>query len=147
MTRRLRLIAWALAAAFGIGVLTPTAAYASRRGRRNTALALGAAGLYGAATSNWWLATLGLGSGVYLYTHAGRDRRHRRRYSRHVYYPVKRGRYYYVPRRYRGRRVAYYTPRRYYAPRSRVAGYRTERRWTPSGRSHGRKMVGRRHHR
>lgn len=146
MTRKLRLIAWALAAAFGIGVLTPTAARASRKGRRNTALALGAAGLYGVATKKWWLAALGLGSGVYLYTHAGHDRHRRRRYARHVYYPARYGRYYYVPRRYRGRRVVYYTPRRYYyAPRSRVAGFRTERRWVHSGWSHGRKTGWRRH--
>ena len=107
MTTRARTLVLVLAATLLAAMLPPSAANASREGRRNTAYALGALGLYGLATKKWWLAAAGLGGGVYLYTQA--DRHHHRR--RYYYRPQRRGRYYYVPRYYRGERVEYYRRR------------------------------------
>lgn len=101
MTIRAQSLVVVLTAALLTAVLPPSAAHASRQGRRNTALAVGAVGLYGLATKKPLLAAAGLGAGAYLYTQA--DRHHHR--HRYYYRPRRHGRYYYVPRYYHGERV------------------------------------------
>lgn len=104
MTRTARPLLVLLMATLLMAVVPPSAAHASRRGRKNTALAVGALGLYGLASHKPLLAAAGLGAGIYLYTQA--DKHHRR--HRYFYRPRRQGRYYSVPRYYHGERVMYY---------------------------------------
>ena len=67
MTQKLRLTAFALAAAIGLTVTAPLAAEASSKGERNTAIAAGAVGVYGIVKKKPLLAGLGTGVGIYSY--------------------------------------------------------------------------------
>lgn len=67
MTQKLRLGAMALVTAIGLSVTAPLAAEAGSKGRRNTAIAAGAVGVYGIVKKKPLLAGLGTGVGVYSY--------------------------------------------------------------------------------
>lgn len=82
MRNRARATSLALAASIGLGLFAPTAASASKEGHRNTALILGAVGIYGLAKEKPLIAGLGLGGAAYAYSESRRDDRHRHRYCR-----------------------------------------------------------------
>jgi len=82
MKRSIQLTATALLAAVGVGMASPLAAEAGSKGKRNTAIALGAVGLYGVAKKKPVIAGLGVGGALYSYVHSRRDRRNERRRGR-----------------------------------------------------------------
>lgn len=93
--RHIRCAALSLAACLSAGMALP--AQASREGRRNTAIALGAVGAYGIIKKNPTIAGLGTAGALYSYTASlkrDRHRRRRRRNRRVVYYPAYQDRYY-----------------------------------------------------
>lgn len=112
MTKRLRIATWALIGALGVGLLAPTAAEAGSRGRRNTAIALGAVGLYGVIKKKPLIAGLGLGGAAYSYISSRNARKRELRRERRRRYYGGRRRYY--PASYRGRRVYSRSYRRCY---------------------------------
>jgi len=86
VTKQLRIAALALAGAIGLGILAPTAAHAGSTGRRNTAIALAAVGIYGIAKKNPLVAGLGMGGAAYSYASSLRARDKERRRARHRRY-------------------------------------------------------------
>lgn len=118
MTKRLRIVAFAVLGALGLGFVAPTAAEAGSRGRRNTAIALGAVSLYGIATRKPLIAGLGAGGAIYSYVSSRNARRRelrrerRRRYARRYYRSARYAPRYYGRRSYRT--VSYVPVRRTY---------------------------------
>lgn len=99
--RTVRLAALALAGMLGVGMLAPSAAEAGSKGKRNTALVLGAVGVYGIVKKQPLVAGLGLAGAGYSYASSLRDRDRERRRDR---WRRNRGGYYgggYGPRYYR----------------------------------------------
>jgi hypothetical protein len=79
MNCRLRMMALALAAGLGLTIVPAGTAFASRAGRRNTAIGLGALAVYGVATKKPLVAGLAGGGAVYSYMRSRQGRHHRRR--------------------------------------------------------------------
>jgi hypothetical protein len=95
MTQKIRITAIAVVAALGLSVTAPMAAEAGSKGRRNTAIAAGAVGVYGIIKKKPVLAGLGTGVGVYSYMksrEAAKKERNRR--VRRVRYVRRGGRVY-----------------------------------------------------
>jgi hypothetical protein len=89
MTKQIRLTALALISAIGVGFLAPAAAQAGSKGRRNTAIALGAVAVYGIVKKKPLVAGLAGGGAIYSYMRsreAARKERNRRRYRSRAYY-------------------------------------------------------------
>ena len=107
-----------LAVVMGAGIAAP--AHASREGRRNTAIALGAVAAYGVVKKNPTIAGLGTAGALYSYTASLKKDRHRRR-------------------RWRNRRVVYVPVREHYYHGGYYRGD-GEGRGVPPGWSHGRKV-------
>lgn len=83
MKPSIRLTAATLLAAVGLTLGTPLAAHAGSKGRRNTAIAAGAVGLYGIVKKKPLIA--GAGTGVALYSYmksreSAKKERNRRKY-------------------------------------------------------------------
>ena len=89
MTKRVRMSALALTGAIGLTLVAPTAAYAGKSGRRNTALALGAIAAYGVIKKKPAIAGLAGAGAIYSYVRSNQSDRKRRRNRR-----GRRGRYY-----------------------------------------------------
>ena len=95
MTRGIRLTATAVLAAIGVGLAAPHAAEAGSKGRRNTAIGLGAVAVYGIVKKKPVIAGLAGGGAIYSYVRsrqaakkerARRQARQRARYRRVNYY-------------------------------------------------------------
>jgi hypothetical protein len=94
MTKQIRMTAVALLGAIGLTFAVPTAAHASKQGKRNTALALGAVAAYGLIKKKPLIAGLAGAGAVYSWIQSNksdngdRDRRRarNRRYGRRAYY-------------------------------------------------------------
>ena len=136
MRNTIRLTAFTVATVLGGGLLGPAAAHASWKGKRNTAYALGALGVYGLVTKKPLIGALGLGGGVYQYLRANKERKKERDRNRRRALAFRRYRTYHAPTRVTR---SYYAPRRSYRTSSRVSGYRSTHR-TPPGWSRGRKV-------
>ena len=67
MTKQARMMTLALAGALGVGALAPAPASASSEGRRNTALVLGGAAVYGIVKKNPTIAGVAGAGAVYSY--------------------------------------------------------------------------------
>ena len=81
MTKKLRVAVFALLGALGLGVVAPTAAQAGSSGRRNTALILGGAAIYGAVKRKPEIA-IGAGLGAaYAYSRYRDARRYEDRWD------------------------------------------------------------------
>jgi hypothetical protein len=135
--KTMRITAFALVTAVGAGLLSPVAAHASWKGKRNTAYALGALGVYGLATKKPLIGALGLGGGIYQYLQANKERKRERDRDRRRALAFRRYRTYAAQRRVTRR---YSTPRRSY---SRVSGYRStynRAHAAPPGWSRGKKV-------
>jgi len=65
--KQIRMTAITLLAALGVSLAAPNVAEAGSKGRRNTAIAAGAVGVYGIVKKKPVLAGLGTGVGVYSY--------------------------------------------------------------------------------
>jgi hypothetical protein len=134
--KTIRLTAFALMTAVGAGLLSPVAAHASWKGKRNTAYALGAVGVYGLATKKPLIGALGLGGGIYQYLQANKEKRRERDRDRRRALAWRR----YRSTSARQRVTRRYTPRRSY---SRVSGYRSaysRGHAVPPGWSRGKKV-------
>lgn len=129
MTKRLRITALAVIGALGLGLMAPTAAHAGSKGRRNTAIALGAVALYGIVKKKPVIAGVGAAGAVYSYISSRNARKKELRRERYRRY-ARRGYYGGGRRRYGGRR--------YYGGGYRQASYYGGRRH-PHGWSRGRK--------
>ena len=104
MTNKIRLTALAVLTAVGLSVVPARAAYAGSKGKRNTAIGLGAVAVYGVVKKKPLIAGLAGGGALYSYTQSRRDRDREKRRARARRY--QRSRY---------RRVSYYrNGRRYY---------------------------------
>ena len=92
MTKRTRLTALTLGGTLGMLLLLPGTAFASRTGRRNTAIALGAVAAYGVVKKNPAIAGVAGAGAIYSYVKSQQGDRHprRRRYARRVYCPPAR---------------------------------------------------------
>jgi len=88
MKRSWRLTALGLLAAIGLSLAPATMAEAGYKGRRNTAIAAGAVGLYGIIAKKPLVAGLGTGVAVYSYMSARKalKKERRRRAYKRVYY-------------------------------------------------------------
>lgn len=117
MSRTLRLTSLALLGAIGVGLIAPAAAQAGSKGRRNTALLLGAVTAYGIVKKKPAIAGVAGAGAIYSYLQsrkAAKRERDRDRYSyRRRGYRSSYGR--------RGYRSAYYQP---YRDRGRYRSYR-----------------------
>lgn len=92
MTKQIRLIAMTLLTAVGLSITAPQVAEAGSKGRRNTAIGLGAVAVYGVVKKKPLIAGLAGGGAIYSYMRsrqAAKDERSRRlararsyRYSR-----------------------------------------------------------------
>lgn len=92
MTKTIRATALGLLAAIGLTLGATQAAEASSKGRRNTAIAAGAVGIYGLVKKKPILAGAGLGVAGYSYASSLRKRdqeRRRARYRRHYRRPAR----------------------------------------------------------
>ena len=67
MTKQLRMAAVALMGAIGLSLVSPTAAHASKSGKRNTAIALGAVAAYGLIKKKPLIAGLAGAGAVYTW--------------------------------------------------------------------------------
>lgn len=89
MTQKIKMTAVALLATIGLTVIPAKVAEAGSKGRRNTAIAAGAVGIYGLATKKPLLAGAGLGVGAYSYVRsrqAAKKERNRRKLVRRTYW-------------------------------------------------------------
>jgi hypothetical protein len=95
MTKQIRMTAIALLGAIGVTFAAPTAAHASKKGKRNTALVLGAIAAYGLIKKKPAIAGLAGAGAVYSWIQSNKDddddRDRRRRRNRRYY---RNGRYY-----------------------------------------------------
>jgi len=93
--KQIRMTAITLLAAIGVSLAAPTVAEAGSKGRRNTAIAAGAVGIYGIVKKKPLLAGVGTGVGIYSYMksrEAAKKERNRR--VRRVRYVRRGGRVY-----------------------------------------------------
>ncbi|MGV3724990.1 MAG: hypothetical protein ACO1SX_29170 [Actinomycetota bacterium] len=93
--KQIRMMAITLLAAIGVSLAAPHAAEAGSKGRRNTAIAAGAVGIYGIIKKKPLLAGVGTGVGIYSYMksrEAAKKERNRR--VRRVRYVRRGGRVY-----------------------------------------------------
>jgi hypothetical protein len=81
MKQTARLTALALVSAVGLTTLAPMAALASSKGRRNTAIGLGAVAAYGVVTKKPLVAGLGAAGALYSLSQSGKHNRRRHRRS------------------------------------------------------------------
>jgi hypothetical protein len=102
MTNKIRLTAAALLTAIGLSIVPAGAAYAGSKGKRNTAIGLGAVAVYGIAKKKPLVAGLAGGGAIYSYMQSRKDARRERARRRARAY------------RARHRRVYYRHGRRYY---------------------------------
>jgi hypothetical protein len=81
MSTQIRIAAAALLCAVGLSILAPEAAMASKAGRRNTAIGLGAVAAYGVIKKKPLVAGVAGGAALYSYTRSRQStkRRPRRR--------------------------------------------------------------------
>jgi hypothetical protein len=95
MTKQIRMTAIALLGAIGVTFAAPTVAHASKKGKRNTALALGAVAAYGLIKKKPLIAGLAGAGAVYSWIQSNKDddddrdrrrRRNRRYYRNSGYY-------------------------------------------------------------
>lgn len=86
MNRKIRMTAATVVTAIGLSLVPATMAEAGSRGRRNTAIAAGAVGIYGIVKKKPVVAGLGSGVAVYSYMKsreaAKKERRRKRVYWR-----------------------------------------------------------------
>lgn len=73
MTKQIRLSALALVSAVGLSLAAPGAAHAGSKGKRNTALALGAVAAYGLVTKKPLVAGVAGAGALYSYSQSRRD--------------------------------------------------------------------------
>lgn len=91
MTKQIRMTALALLGAIGMTFAVPTAAHASKKGKRNTAIALGAVAAYGLIKKKPLIAGLAGAGAVYSWIQSNkdgdrdRDRDRRRNRNRRAY--------------------------------------------------------------
>jgi hypothetical protein len=91
MTKQIRMTALALLGAIGLTFAAPTAAHASKKGKRNTAIALGAVAAYGLIKKKPLIAGLAGAGAVYSWLQSNkdgdrdRDRDRRRNRNRRAY--------------------------------------------------------------
>jgi hypothetical protein len=93
--KQIRMTAITLLAAIGVSLAAPNVAEAGSKGRRNTAIAAGAVGVYGIVKKKPLLAGVGTGVGIYSYMksrEAAKKERNRR--VRRVRYVRRGGRVY-----------------------------------------------------
>lgn len=93
MTRSMRVTALALLASFGLTLGTAGVAEAGSKGRRNTAIALGAVAVYGIVKKKPVIAGLAGGGAIYSYMksrEAAKKERNRKRYTRYRRYRYSR---------------------------------------------------------
>jgi hypothetical protein len=90
MTKQLKIVALALIGAIGLSLSAPTAAHASKKGKRNTAIALGAVAAYGLVKKKPLIAGLAGAGAVYSWLQSNKDddndnnrRRNRNRRARY----------------------------------------------------------------
>lgn len=89
MTQKIRLAGLGIAGVLGLTLLAPGAAHAGSKGKRNTALALGAVAAYGLITKKPLIAGAAGAGALYSYTQSRRDagrERDRDRYRRYGRY-------------------------------------------------------------
>jgi hypothetical protein len=92
VTKQIRISALAVLGALALAIAAPAPAQAGSKGRRNTAIALGAVALYGIVKKKPVIAGLGAAGAVYSYVSSRNARtkelrrERRRRYSRRVYH-------------------------------------------------------------
>ena len=91
MTNKIRLTAVALLTAIGLSIVPAGAAYAGSKGKRNTAIGLGAVAAYGIIKKKPLVAGLAGGGAIYSYMQSRKDARRERarrrsRAYRKVYY-------------------------------------------------------------
>lgn len=105
MKNSLRVAAVTLSGAIGLMLMTPTAAHAGKKGRRNTALALGAVAAYGLIKKKPAIAGVAGAGAVYSWVRSNQsdDRNRRRNRNRRYNTRYRRDRYY-DDYRYRGGR-------------------------------------------
>jgi hypothetical protein len=84
MKPQIRWSALALVGSLGLTVLTPTSALAGREGRRNTAVVLGAAAVYGVVKKKPELAGIAGAGAIYSFVRSQHPERKRRRPVRRV---------------------------------------------------------------
>mgnify|MGYP001359549107 CR=1 FL=1 len=105
MKNSLRIAALTLGGAVGLMLMTPTAAHASKQGRRNTALALGAVAAYGLVKKKPAVAGVAGAGAVYSWVRSNKgDDRDRRYWNRGRYRDDR----YHDDYRYRGDRYRDY---------------------------------------
>lgn len=95
--KQIRMTAITLLAAIGVSLAAPNVAEAGSKGRRNTAIAAGAVGIYGIVKKKPLLAGVGAGVGIYSYMksrEAAKKERSRNRRVRRVRYVRRGGRVY-----------------------------------------------------
>lgn len=101
MTRSIRLTAWGLLASVVFSLGSAGAAYAGSKGKRNTAIGLGAVAVYGVVKKKPLVAGLAGGGAIYSYMRSRQDAKKERAQRR--------------TRAYRTRRVYHYrNGKRYY---------------------------------
>ena len=92
MTKGLRVLAATMISVVGLGLVAPTAAEAGSKGRRNTAIALGAVALYGIVKKKPVVAGVAGAGALYSYISSRRAAsRERDRYRRRSYRRAYRG--------------------------------------------------------
>jgi len=95
MTKQIRLSALALVGAIGLTLAAPGAAHAGSKGKRNTALALGAVAAYGLVTKKPIVAGAAAAGALYSYSQSRRDADRERDWRRYSDYRYDRGGRYY----------------------------------------------------
>jgi len=148
MTKQIRMTALALLGALGVTFAAPTAAHASKKGSRNTAIALGAVAAYGLIKKKPLIAGLAGAGAVYSWLQSNkssdRDRDRDRRRNRNRRYYRQSGYYNGYQPAYQQAPVYYQRPNyantgyNGYQGRSSYGGYRGYNSYGASGHSHGR---------
>jgi len=151
MKNTLRLATVTVAAAVGLMMLTPTAAHASKKGRRNTAIALGAVAAYGLVKKKPAIAGIAGAGAVYSWIRSNqveddRDRNRQRARQQNRGYNSRYAGDRYYDNGYRGSRYSNngYNGNGYYSRGSRGRSYSQASRYDNGRRSSGRSSRGRR---
>lgn len=111
MSQTIRITSLALLGAIGLGLIAPAAAQAGSKGRRNTALLLGAVTAYGIVKKKPAIAGIAGAGAIYSYLQSRKAAKRERDRNRYAY-------------RRRGYRSAYYRP---YRDRGNYRSYRSSR--------------------
>lgn len=151
MTKQIRMTAIALLGAIGITFAAPTAAHASKQGKRNTALALGAVAAYGLIKKKPLIAGLAGAGAVYSWIQSNKDddndrdrrrRRNRRYYRNNGYYngyaPAYQPAPVYQQPYYGGSRYSGYRGRPHYSSYGGYRSYNAGRSYRGRGHAYGR---------